>query len=144
MKLLDQCQANAFFERSPTQKLMSSMLLKLSSNHREAVLLKELLIFDWLRSGHRFLPNHLKGNKLNKEKERLWYNMPQNFSPWYTYKSRNHFFKRSIFRRFSARALEIAGLGVNQEGVVCFLPEKDGGLLGHSRILFISDCQPDS
>ncbi len=141
MELLEQCQASAFFERSPTQKLMSAILLKQSRDHQEAETLKELLIFDWLRSGHRFLPDHLAENNLNREKERLWHNMPQNFPPWYTYKSRNHFFKRAVFRRFSPRALEVAGLGTNQEGVVCFLPEKDKGLLGYCKTLFISDIR---
>ena len=123
---------------------MSGLLLAYSKNQPAAKILKELLVFDWLCSGHKFLPEHLKTDNFNQEKNRLWQNMPQNFPLHFTYKTRNHFFKRSVFMRFSAETLEAAGFGANQQGVICFLAKKDEGLMGHSKILFIKDNQTAS
>jgi radical SAM superfamily enzyme YgiQ (UPF0313 family) len=143
-ELLKKCQKTDFFNRATTQKLMSGLLLAYSKNQQAEKILKELLVFDWLRSGHKFLPEHLKTKNFNQEKNRLWQNMPRNFPPHYTYKTRNYFFKRSIFMRFSPQTLKAAGFGTDQQGVICFLTKKDEGLLGHSKILFISDIQTAS
>ncbi len=144
MELSARCQAEGFFERSPTQELMSSLLLAHSKNQPAAKILRELLTFDWLRSGHAFLPKHLENENFNREKKHLWNNMAQNFLPYYTYKTRNIFFKRSVFLRFSSKVLEAAGFGSGQEGIICFLAEKDEGLMGYRKIIFLADSQVDS
>ena len=139
-KLLSRCLATGFFSRAKTQELMSFLLLGLAKNHPEHNTLKELLIFDWLHSGHRFLPVHLGTESLNREKEHLWKNMPQNGEPLYTYKTRNHFFKQSLFVRFSDKTLENAGFGGRKNGVVCFLAEKERGVTGCCKTIFITDA----
>ncbi len=140
-ELLARCRAGDFFERAKTQELMSSLLLAHSRNHPQAETLKELLIFDWLRSGRRFLPGHLETPAFNREKDRLWRDLAQDFPPFYTSKTRNRFFKRAVFMHFSAKALKAAGLGSGREGVICFPAEKAEGLMGYNKTIFVTTLQ---
>ena len=138
-QLLTKCLDADFFRQAKTQKRMNSLLLELTRNHPEEKTLHELLIFDWLHSGHRFLPANLNPENLNREKEHFWKNMPQNKEPLYTYKTRNHFFKQSLFMRFSDKTLKAAGFGGQENGVVCFLGEKKKGVMGYCKTVFIGD-----
>ena len=138
-QLLTRCLDADFFRQAKTQKRMNSLLLELTRNHPEEKTLKELLIFDWLHSGHRFLPENLNPENLNREKEHFWKNMPQNKEPLYTYKTRNHFFKRSLFMRFPDKILKAAGFGAQKNGVVCFLAEKEKGVMKYCKTIFIAD-----
>ena len=138
-QLLTRCFDADFFRQAKTQKRMNSLLLELTRNHPEEKTLKELLIFDWLHSGHRFLPDNLNPENLNREKEHFWKNMPQNKEPLYTYKTRNHFFKQSLFMRFSDKTLKAAGFGGQGNGVVCFLAVKEKGVMGYCKTVFFAD-----
>ncbi len=138
-QLLTRCLNTDFFRQAKTQKRMNSLLLELTKNHPEEKTLKELLIFDWLHSGHRFLPDNLNPENLNREKKNFWENMPQNREPLYTYKTRNHFFKQSLFMRFSNTTLKAAGFGDQENGVVCFLGVKGKGVMGYCKTVFFAD-----
>jgi anaerobic magnesium-protoporphyrin IX monomethyl ester cyclase len=146
LDLLESCRKQSFFNRARTQLLMSEILADYIRNDPKSELLKELLIYDWLRSGHRFLPDHLGPHVLKKVKNQLWRELPQEFLPFYNNVSRNNFFKQSLFVRFSGETLQELGLTDGQEGVLCFLNEKENAILELNKVALLcrcsaSDCQ---
>jgi radical SAM superfamily enzyme YgiQ (UPF0313 family) len=137
--LLSLCRKKGFFDLAPTQELMSALLLELSERRPDQGLLRELLVFDWLRCGHHFLPVHLEQEPLAVQKKRLWKDMPQNYEPHYDYRSRDEFFKQGVFVQFSGRLLQETGLSdADEPGHVCFLPAREARVFRHSRVVCIS------
>ena len=138
MGLLTVCTDRAFFQRAATQKLMTELLVEYIRDRDDAALVMELLCYDWLRCGHRFLPESLSHTPIAELRTLLRKTMPEAMEPLYTSLERNRFFKQGIFFRFSAAALAVIGLKMEGPfGVVCFLTEKDSGLHGWSRTLLL-------
>jgi len=136
--LLEICRQNSFFQRAPTQERMSLMLLKLADQRQDRKILRELLAFDWLQSGHRYLPEHLQVSSLPEIKRRLRERLEQNCRNLYDHHSRNAFFKQSVFAYFSGEALRETGLGQEDRGgYVCFLPQELPGVLKHKQAVVI-------
>lgn len=137
-KLLEICHKRKFFDFAKTQELMSSILFELAENRSDKNLLQELLRFDWLRCGHKFLPEHLQVESPSKVRDYLWHHLPENYPPFFTYKNRNEFFKRAAFFKFSGEILKETGLGGRrQEGYVCFLQEQTDGVFKLSKTAVI-------
>jgi hypothetical protein len=136
--LLILCREKDFFSLSHTQEFMSSILLELSRERPDRELFRELLIFDWLRSGHHFLPDHLEQEPVFNHKKMLWTNLPQNWEGVYDYKNRDEFFKQSVFYRFSGALLNERGL--TDEGgsaYVCFQSKREKTVFKLNSFLFI-------
>lgn len=136
--LLQACRQRDFFARAKTQLLMSEILYDFIGTDRDRELLTELLIFDWLRSGHRFLPDHLGPQRLKEEKQRMWLLLPQELPAHYTNTTRSDFFKQSLFVAFSGRTLQELGLTAGAAGIVCFLNERENSVLELSRTALVS------
>jgi radical SAM superfamily enzyme YgiQ (UPF0313 family) len=125
-ELLEQCRIKKFFDLAKTQELLSSLLLEVTRNRQESELSKELLIFDWLRCGHHFLPDHFETEPVVKNRNFLWKNMEQNLEGIYDYKTRDEFFKQGVFFRFSGRLLQETGLSdAGEAAYVCFRPKRE-------------------
>ncbi|OKY76665.1 MAG: hypothetical protein BM485_00880 [Desulfobulbaceae bacterium DB1] len=137
-RLLIFCRKENFFHLARTQELMSRILLEFIQKDREQHILSELLLFDWLRSGHRFLPSHLNPNALNAEKNELWQQLPQELPPFYTGVTRNNFFKKALFVKFSGQCLRELNLNDTGRGILCFLPEKEETVDGLIRVVFLA------
>ena len=133
--LLQACRQREFFNRARTQLLMSEILSDFSRSEPDGELLTELLIFDWLRSGHRFLPDHLGPQRLKEEKQRQWQALPEALPPLYVSATRNEFFKQSLFVRFSAPTLRELGLSADSGGILCFLNEREDSVLELTRVV---------
>ncbi len=130
--LLDHCQRVNFFGLASTQDFMNRILYDLIEKRPDRGLLLELLQYDWLRCGHRFLPDCLKtAEPLSVTKDFLWKNLPPNMAPYYNYSSRNIFFKQGTFIRFSSRAMK--EIGLEEGGFMAFLPERENTVLRHHR-----------
>jgi radical SAM superfamily enzyme YgiQ (UPF0313 family) len=127
--LLTLCREKNFFDLAGTQKLMSSLLLELTGGRADKGLVKELLIFDWLRCGHRFLPDHLEQKPLPIHKKKLWKQMPQNWDGIYDYKGRDEFFKQGVFVPFSEEFMQEIGL-LDESGTayLCFLANRENAV----------------
>lgn len=138
-ELLGLCEETGFLRRTKTQKLMSELLLSLAPRNGDAGLVKEILRFDWLRSGHRFLPDHLDPELLREEKNRLWKVLPQEKHPLYDHSTRDRFFKQSLFLGFSGQTLRELGFAHEDRGVLCFLPEREDGVLALTRVVLIRE-----
>ncbi|HIJ89337.1 MAG: B12-binding domain-containing radical SAM protein [Desulfobulbaceae bacterium] len=134
-QLLAVCQAADFFSLAKTQELMTRMLVELAQPRSDRELFCELLRFDWLVSGQRILPPCLAAESSKEIRDYLWRNLAESQPPYYTRLTRNEFFKRGIFARFSGPLLKVVGLAegdASPAGYVCFLPEQES-VAGHQR-----------
>ncbi|MFC1844790.1 DUF4080 domain-containing protein [Thermodesulfobacteriota bacterium] len=138
--LLEVCRGKGFFDLAPTQELMSSLLLECAQSRSDKELVRELLVFDWLRCGHRFLPEHLDQEHFFMEKKFFWKKMPQNWAGVYDYKTRDEFFKQGVFVRFSANLLKETGLSDDTKpGYVSFQAGRENKIFKFNRIVFIPE-----
>ncbi|MFZ5775288.1 MAG: DUF4080 domain-containing protein [Thermodesulfobacteriota bacterium] len=135
-QLLAVCEAEGFFGLAATQELMARMLVRLGEALPDQQLFGELLRFDWLASGQRQFPAFLGDNEaLRQARDQLWQALPESWPPYFDHAGRKEFCKRGVFFPFSAELLAVAGLGDgSRPGQVCFLPERDGGVMGRQRM----------
>jgi len=136
--LLRCCERHQFFDQAPTQQLMTSILHELASERDDQELFLELLRYDWLCCGHRFLPQCLETTPLSAIRAQLRKRLPQNLSGLFTYRNRNEFFKRGIFLHCSGAALKEIGMGTDgRAGTLCFFPEQAAGVIKHCRVVLM-------
>ncbi|BCO10247.1 B12-binding domain-containing radical SAM protein [Desulfolithobacter dissulfuricans] len=136
--LLALARKRDFFSRARTQKAMSRLLFELVSAREDGPLLRELLRYDWLRCGFRYLPSHLRSPSFTTLRRELRLRLPQNLEGIYSHRERDEFLKKCQFEYFSGPAL--AELGLQDDGsggVVAFLPEESGGVFNHCRVLVL-------
>ncbi|MEW6427801.1 MAG: DUF4080 domain-containing protein [Thermodesulfobacteriota bacterium] len=122
-QLADRCAARNFFALAHTQALLHEILSAFVQEHDQAPLLLELLAYDWLLSGHRHLPG-VPETELTAARDFLWRHAPTSLDGRYSGRDRNLFFKRGVFRKFSAPLLALAGLGTGGEGYLGFLSDR--------------------
>lgn len=136
--LLELCRGENFFGQAHTQEYLNSLLLELTSERRDAGLIREILIFDWLRCGHHFLPGHFREEPVSAHRKLLWKNMDQNIEGLYDYRSRDEFFKQGVFMGFSGKFLEEVGLSAgDQPAHICFTGLREETVFRHNRIVVI-------
>ena len=136
--LLALCSRKNFFDLAPTQELLSSLLFEITRERDDREFFGELLVYDWLRCGHRFLPDHLDTVSLAEQKKQLWRALPQNLEGVYSYQNRSDFFKQVVFARFSGQLLDEVGIAPgNEAGSICFLAAREATVFKHSSVIFI-------
>jgi hypothetical protein len=136
--LLTRCHGKQFFDLSPTQELMSSLLFEATQNRPDRELIRELLVFDWLRCGHKFIPDHLEQEPLLQLKKELWNKLPQSLERAYDYKSRDEFFRQGVFMQFSEQLLKEVGVSPDTEGGhLCFQPVREQSVFKLNNYVFI-------
>ncbi len=140
LRLLSDCRRHGFFERAPTQELLTAMLLAATCDRDDRETIGGLLRFDWLRCGYRFLPQCLlpqqEGESPVSLKKRLFQQLPKSLEGVYSPEERTAFCKKGVFLIFSERALiELGYVDQKGEGCVCFLPEKEVDLYGLRRVV---------
>lgn len=140
-RLLAVCTEHGFFDLSHTQELMAGMLARLAEQRPDALLLQELLRYDWLRCGHRFLPAFLEEKSLARTRAELRQNLPPSMEGLYTARQRSEFLKRGVFLEMSVAALDHTGLARKKYATTaCFLPEQTTGVLRHSRVVLLGEA----
>ncbi|GAB4340938.1 MAG: B12-binding domain-containing radical SAM protein [Desulfobulbaceae bacterium] len=137
-RLLETCENEGFFDLSPTQELLARMVWQLAQAREDRDLLLDILRHDWLRCGHRFLPDFLEAEPLAGTRACLRRELPVALPGLYDARTRAEFLKQGVFLRFSGPALAVIGLGEgNEPGTVCYLPEQTGGVLRHQRCVLV-------
>ena len=132
------CRNKRFFDLASTQELMSSLLLEITRSRPDKELVRELLIFDWLRCGHHFLPRHFEHESIPRHRKLIWKQMKLNWKGVYDYKSRDEFFKQGVFVRFSGELLQEIRLSDDgKTAYVCFQADRELTVFKHSRVLLI-------
>ena len=106
--LAKECEKHGFFELAKTQKLMNDILYYFINSHNNNIILTELLIYDWLMSGHRFIPDVFKID-INDHRELIWKLADTEIDGLYTVNEKNFFFKKGIFFKFSMSVLTLCG-----------------------------------
>lgn len=129
------CQG--YFWKAATQKTLVRLLLEECEGRPDHALIRELICFDWLRCGHRFLPEQLcyREDAVDSLRRDLYHRLPQELDGLYSVGERKNFIKTSVFQRFSNRALQQAGLEPQTDpALVCFLNERDSSVYRLNKI----------
>jgi hypothetical protein len=138
--LLSLCHQKNFFDLAPTQELMSSLLLEVTRKRPDKELIRELLVFDWLRCGHHFLPQHFELGPISKQRKFIWQQMPQNLEGFYDYKNRDEFFKQGVFVQFSGKFLHEVGLSDDDKtAYVCFQAKRENTVFKFNKFVVIPE-----
>jgi hypothetical protein len=115
-------------------------LFEVTRTRPDKELIREMLIFDWLRCGHHFLPPHFKQEPIAKQRKLIWKQMGQNWEGVYDYKSRDEFFKRGVFVPFSGELLQEIGLSDDgKKAYVCFQAEREDKVFKFNRFVLIPE-----
>ena len=139
-ELLAICQSSGFFQLAATQELMCTKLVELTSERDDRDVIIELLQYDWLRCGFRFLPACLKVDSSKEQPEQtksvLYQTLPAEMEGVYRKNNRNQFFRKSYFLRISQEALDEIGMGYNSgHSSLCFLQERELSLSRFNKVL---------
>ena len=129
------CQG--YFWKAATQKTLVRLLLEECEGRPDHALIRELICFDWLRCGHRFLPEQLcyREDAVDSLRRDLYHRLPQELDGLYSAGERKNFIKTSVFQRFSNRALQQAGLEPQTDpALVCFLNERESSVYRLNKI----------
>ena len=130
-----------YFGLAATQEMLTRIFCEMVDDRPDRDILRELLRYDWLRCGHRFLPDFLEAEPLAEVRSKLWKKLPQNLEGLYTCQSRSEFFKRAVFLEISRDALLEVGLHPHdQRTLICLLPEQTQGVIKHSRAVTV-ECE---
>ncbi len=114
--------------QAATQKTLVRLVLEEVRGRADCELIGELICFDWLRCGHRFLPRAIAYQKptIDELRRDLYHRLPQEIAELYKRGERKTWIKTSVFHWFSARALQWAGLAPQSDPVlVCFLNQRE-------------------
>jgi len=147
--LLRLCQQQDFFRLAPTQEFMGQLLCQFIAERVDAPVLLEILRYDWLRCGHRFLPPFLQVERAEEQpqavKDALYQQAAAGlsglFNGLFEKGGRNHFFKTGFFLRFSGACLRELGLS-RDEGrrVVMFLSDREESVYRLHKIIVLPAC----
>jgi hypothetical protein len=134
MHLLEVRQHVQYRGLAPTQEMLARVFREMADERPDREILLDLLRYDWLRCGHRVLPDFLAPGPLKEMRSRLWNTLPQNLDGLYTHQTRSAFFKTAVFLKMSGEALRQVGLDAGEKQVVvCLLPEQTRGVVKHNR-----------
>ncbi len=139
-KLTRVCRTSGFFQLAATQELMCSKLVELTTEREDGELIADLLRYDWLRCGFRFLPDCLRlaDDREQPEQSRsdLYQRLPAEIPGLYQKNNRNQFFRKSYFLRISQEALRQIGLSAKGGApCLCIVQERENSLYGFNKVL---------
>ncbi len=137
--LVEVCNRNSFFRRAPTQDLLCAMILGCVEKRHDRKLILELLRYDWLRCGHRFLAERLTYASEESSasiKKKLFRRLQQVDAVGSVNDAEKLFFlKKGFFVEFSRQCLEELGYQVSSGRLFLgFVPEKEAGLHRFCRV----------
>ncbi len=131
-----------YYWKAATQETLSSILLAHLQPRADFSVLRELLCYDWLRCGHRFLPNHLKDEKpgVDTLRKRLFHQLPETLAGYFDKSDRAYFFKKSVFYLFSRESLHHMGYEVKSaQGIIRFSSQREKNVLRLQRVQLIAE-----
>lgn len=139
-KILKTCQESGFFQLAATQELMCKKIVEVIAARTDRTLIIDLLRYDWLRCGFRYLPDCIKDEfwqaRPEETKSALYQSMPPELKGVYRKNNRNQFFRKSFFFQLSHEALvELNVASTIASDCLCVLPEREGGLYNFNRVL---------
>ncbi len=141
-RLLVICRESGFFQLAATQELMCKKLVELVADSEDKDLIIEILRFDWLRCGFRFLPDVLQlaveDSSPAQIRSALYSRLPASYKDVFNSSDRNYFFRKSFFLYFSKQAIvELGFVAEGEKTCLCFLQEKETGLFSFNRVVVL-------
>ena len=130
--LLAVCRQHDFFRLAHTQAFMTKLLTELARQRKDSVLLLDLLRYDWLRCGHRFLPEELAKTSQPEQRDHLRRTLPQEMDGLFSNRTRTEFLKQAVFLELSAQGMAMLGLG-KEAALLAVMPEQDGGVMPFNK-----------
>ena len=127
-----------YFWKAATQKTLVRLLVEQCRSRPDFSLVRELICYDWLRCGHRFLPETLSYDTTPVDERRrdLYHRLPQEMVGLFTPRERKTFIKTSVFHYFSAAALDLVGLSTGSDRtLVCFLNEREDSVHRFNKVV---------
>ena len=124
--------SKGYFWKAITQERLSSILSSCVKTRSDHQLIAELLCYDWLRCGHRYLPDHLMNRELAIDDLRrtMFKKLPENLDGFYDKRTRAYFFKKGVFYPFSHEAMKHIGYeGSTSPGIIRFSSEREENVL---------------
>ncbi len=121
-----------YFWQAATQKTLVRLLIEEMDGRDDFPLVQELICFDWLRCGHRFLPETLcyQQPSIDERRRELYQRLPQEIDGLFTPGQRKTFIKSSVFHQFSAILLKQTGFSSTEgPALVCFLDQRENSVL---------------
>lgn len=142
-ELLRLCLRENFFGLAPTQEFMGQIVSQLIQKRKDGSLLLEILRYDWLRCGHRFLPLFLQVELAEEQplvvRNYVYQQTAAEIPGVFDKGSRNNFFKKGFFLRFSGQCLLELDLSQGGErAVVIFLPEREASLYRLNKTVVVT------
>lgn len=142
--LVKDCHFKLFFQRAATQELMCLLILECVEGWKDKPLIFELLRYDWLRCGHRFLPECLKtdGGELGRtQKKELFQNLSRSILNGFTKEELSHSFRKGFFLEFSHETVSYLALSdkkIDKKGhhYLCFLSVRDKTLHNFVKVVY--------
>jgi len=131
-----------YFWKAATQKTLCRLLLETVTPRDDFALIRELICFDWLRCGHRYLPDQLVYGQrpLDELRRDLYHRLPQEIDGLFTAAQRKNFIKSSVFHEFSKTCLERAGWRPDQERtLVCFRNDREDSVFHLNKIALLKN-----
>jgi hypothetical protein len=142
-KLLEQALLQDFFNHSPTQTFLNQLLVATVENSNESALFLDLLRYDWLHCGHRYLPKELHYTEFDAIRSQLRRHLPQNLDGYFDYRGRDQFLKKTSFLSVGQQALSVLGCTESTESLLlCFLPEQTRGVHRFQAVKTLTLGQP--
>jgi hypothetical protein len=141
-QLLQICRGNNFFQLAPTQDLMTRILVEHIAERKDRDVILEILRYDWLRCGFRFLPDCLQLPEECEQPEavrsRLYQSMPMEVEGLFYKNNRNQFFRKSFFLPISRRVLRELGLESDSpEPCLCVMSARQKSLYCYNEAVIL-------
>jgi len=137
-RLLEVCRQQGFFQRAPTQEFLNSLLLDCLKNRHDFDYILELLRYDWLRCGHRFLPEALSvaEQKSSRTIKKMLFGFIDDHSlSGSSGAERMYLLKKGFFLECSEKFFEEQGFETGKgRHFLCFVPERTTGLRRFHRV----------
>ncbi len=143
-KLLQVSHKEQLFQLAVTQEFLCRILTETLQERNDYPLLLQILIYDWLRCGHRTLPSCLEPDWKERERsvrDMLYAQLPGELPVLYVKSERSRFIKGSVFWKFPGDSLHCFAFqgNVQQEENVylVFLKEREKSLFKWNKAVVL-------
>lgn len=140
VRLSSRFHDQGYFWKAATQKTLCRLLLEEMDGRDDFDLIRELICFDWLRCGHRYLPEQLcyRSDSIDALRRDVYHRFPQEMDGVFTVPERKKFIKSSVFHEFSNQCLKQAGFSADQEtALVCFYNQREDSVFRLNKIVVL-------
>ncbi len=142
-----QMKDRGLLSMATTQRTLSRELRDATASRADSELIAELLRFDWLRCGHRTLPDHLDPTQgsIDAIRRRLMTSLPASLPGAYTHAGRAAWLRTTTFCHFSAPALrELFPHSAADAAIAAFTQRREPTVHGLNEVVLLEDVSANN